>query len=210
MWIDLPRLHEPFARYFRKRRFRWFAQAFGLGPKTQVLDLGGYEYYWSYFKQQPHVTIVNLDRDIPRSTGFRWVIADARRLPFREHSFDIVFANSVVEHLGDQQSRSQFARESARVGKSYYIQTPNYWFPIEPHLMTPFIHYFPKKLRKRLLRNFTLWGLLVRPTRQGCDEFVDDVRLLNVNELRALFPEARIQRERFLGLTKSLIAIFQK
>lgn len=210
MRISVPQLHAPFARYFRKRRFRWFAQVLRVGPKTQVLDLGGYEYYWSYLEQHPRVTIVNLDCSGLQSSGFCWLAADARRLPFPDRSFDVVFANSIIEHVGDQQSRRQFAREVARVGRSYYVQTPNYWFPFEPHLLTPFIHFFPAKLRKHLLRNFTVWGLLARPTQKGCEEFVDDVRLLNASELRKLFPEARIRRERFLGLTKSLIAVSEK
>ncbi len=207
MRISIPRLHAPFARYFRGRRFRWFQRAFRIRPETRVLDLGGYEYYWSYLEQPPRVTIVNLDQTPPRSERFRWVAADARALPFRDGAFDVVFANSIIEHVGDRQSRRQFAREVERVARRYYVQTPNYWFPIEPHLLTPFIHFLPPRLEKRLLRNFTVWGVLVRPTPRGCEEFVDDVRLLDARELRGLFPAARIRRERFLGLTKSLIAV---
>ena len=210
MRVSIPQLHAPFARYFRGRRFRWFQRAFRIGPETRVLDLGGYEYYWNYFEQPPQVTIVNLDRTPPRSEGFRWVAADARALPFRDGAFDVVFANSIIEHVGDQESRRRFAWEVERVGRRYYVQTPNYWFPVEPHLLTPFIHFLPAKLKKRLLRNFTVWGVLVRPTQQGCEEFVDEVRLLDAGELRGLFPAARIRRERFLGLTKSLIAVSEE
>ena len=208
--LSIPQLHAPVARYFRGRRFQWFAQAFRIEAETRVLDLGGYEYYWSYFEQPPRVTIANLDRSPPRSTDFRWVAADARALPFADDAFDVVFANSIIEHVGDEASRRQFAREVERVGRRYYVQTPNYWFPVEPHLLTPFIHFLPSKLKKRLLRNFTVWGVLVRPTRQGCDEFVNEVRLLDARELRELFPGARIRRERFLGLTKSLIAVSEE
>ncbi|MBG99410.1 MAG: methyltransferase type 11 [Solibacterales bacterium] len=207
MWVSVPQLHAPFARYFRRRRFRWLAQIFSIGPQTTILDLGGYEYYWSYLDQRPRVTIVNLDLGGSHTSNFCWLAADARKLPFLDRSFDVVFANSIIEHVGDQESRYRFAREVERVGRSYYIQTPNYWFPFEPHLLTPFIHFFPTRLKKILLRNFTVWGLLVRPTRQGCEEFVRDVRLLNAKELQELFPKARIHRERFLGFTKSLIAV---
>ena len=75
--------------------------------------------------------------------------------------------------------------------------------------MTPLVHFLPKGLQRKLLRNFTLWGILVRPTREGCDEFVRDIRLLDAAELRSLFPNARLWRERFLGMTKSLIAVKQ-
>ena len=77
-------------------------------------------------------------------------------------------------------------------------------------MLTLFIHLLPSKLEKRLLRNLTVWGVLVRPTRRGCNEFVDEVRLLDARELRGLFPGARIRRERFLGLTKSLIAVSEE
>lgn len=175
-----------------------------------MLDLGGYEYYWSYFEQVPRVTIVNLDPAVTRSERFQWVIADALRLPFRDKAFEVVFANSIIEHVGDTESRRTFAREIERVGLRYYVQTPNRWFPIEPHLWTPFIHFLPASVQKRLLRNFTVWGWLVRPTQQGCEEFVDQVRLLDARELQELFPRARIWRERVLGLTKSLIAVSEQ
>jgi SAM-dependent methyltransferase len=158
-------------------------------------------------QERPGVTIVNLEAPAGGGGEFGWVIADARRLPFRDGAFDVVFANSTIEHVGDDDSRRQFAQEVQRVGKRYYVQTPYRWFPVEPHLMTPFIHYLPPSWRRRLLRNFTVWGRLVRPTPQGVDEFVRDVRLLDLAEMRRLFPASEIWRERFLGFTKSLIAV---
>jgi hypothetical protein len=175
--------------------------------ETRVLDDGGYAYYWSYFAERPRVTIVNLEPPAQDPQGIDWVIADGRQLPFRDDAFDIVFSNSVIEHVGDTASRQGYAREVDRVGKGYYVQTPNYWFPVEPHLMTPLIHFLPAALRRKLLRNFTLWGILVRPTPEGCDHFVREIRLLDAAELCSLFPNARLWRERFLGLTKSLIAV---
>jgi hypothetical protein len=93
------------------------------------------------------------------------------------------------------------------VGRRYYVQTPSRWFPIEPHLMTPLIHYLPRRIQRKLLRNFTVWGVLVRPTPEGCDAFLRDIRLMTAGELRRLFPAAEIWRERALGLVKSLIAV---
>lgn len=94
-----------------------------------------------------------------------------------------------------------------RFGIKYFVQTPNKWFPVEPHLLTPFIHYLPKSLQRRLLRNFTVWGLVTRPTVWECENFLREIRLLGYKEFRRLFPKAEIRRERFLGWTKSLIAI---
>jgi len=142
-----------------------------------------------------------------RENAVAWVIADGRYLPFKDGAFDITYSNSVIEHLGDFASQQAFAREIARVGIHYYVQTPNRRFPIEPHLITPVIHYLPKSAQKRLLRNFTIWGLVTRPTARQCDDFMQEVRLLDERELGQLFPEAEIWHERVLGVTKSLIAV---
>ena len=176
---------------------------------TRVLDAGGYEYYWQFSDLLPRVTVANLEGPARGQSRRSWVIADARMLPFRDRSFEVAFSNSVIEHISNPVDRRSFARELGRVAERYYVQTPNFWFPIEPHLMTPFVHYLPKTLQRRLLRNFTVWGILVRPTPEGCDDFLRDIRMLDESELRQLFPAAEIWRERVLGITKSLIAAFR-
>jgi len=95
----------------------------------------------------------------------------------------------------------------ARVGRTYYVQTPNRWFPIEPHLLTPCVHFLPKSWQRRLLRNFTLWGLVTRPTPEDCEAFLNEVHLLDEKQLQRLFPSARVIKERFFLLPKSLIAL---
>ena len=205
--FDIARLHQPFARYFRSKRFRRFADAFGLSERTRVLDVGGSSYYWEFFELLPKVTIVNLERPPVRDERFQWVVADARRLPFRKDAFDVCFSNSVVEHIPGIDNQRAYAAEVARVGRTYYVQTPYRWFPVEPHLMTPLIHYLPRSCQRPLLMNFTVWGILQRPTPQGCDDFLRDVHLLTVSDLRALFPGADLWKERTLGLLKSISAV---
>ena len=205
--MDIHSLYRPFLRHFRTKRMQRFCRLFGLTEVTQVLDVGGGFFNWSLVPTVPSLTIVNLYLPRARENSFAWVIADGRNLPFKDGAFDITYSNSVVEHLGDFASQQAFARESARVGVRYYVQTPNKRFPVEPHLITPLIHYLPKTVQKRLLRNFTIWGLVIRPTAQQCDNFLREVRLLDERELRQLFPEAEIWHERVLGLTKSLIAV---
>jgi len=172
-----------------------------------VLDVGGTLFNWLLIPNIPSLTIVNLYPSKETLPGMVWIIADERHLPFKDKAFDITYSNSLIEHLGDFASQQAFAKEIARVGVRYYVQTPNKWFPVEPHPLTPFIHYLPKSVQKRLLRNFTLRGLLMRPTVQQCDDFLREVRLLDKKELKQLFPDAEILCERVLGLTKSLIAV---
>ena len=67
------------------------------------------------------------------------------KLPFGDGSFDFVFSNSAIEHLRTPERQRRFAVEVARVGKRYCVQTPNRWFPLESHLLTPWVHYLPKR-----------------------------------------------------------------
>ena len=205
--MDIPTIHRPIARYFRSRRFKKFGESFQIRNDTRVLDVGGYAYYWSYLPTEPHVVIVNLDLPANPDPRFDWVAADARALPFRDAAFDVAFSNSVVEHIPGEESRFAYAREIQRVARGYYVQTPYRWFPIEPHLMTPLIHYLPRRWQRPLLRRFTLWGLLHRPTPEGCDEFLRDIHLLDIAALRRLFPGGIVWKERFLGLLKSISAV---
>ena len=98
------------------------------------------------------------------------------------------------------------AREVARVGRAFFVQTPDRRFPVEPHLLTPFIHYLPRHVQYHLIRNVTVWGLLTRPSVQRSEAFLREIRLLSRQELQLLFPDAVIFSERFLGMSKSLVA----
>ena len=199
-------LHLKVGRYFRSRRMQQFVEAFNVSSSTRILDLGGSEYYWHWCPVQPTVTIVNFESRDLRTDRFPWVFADGRRLPFNDQSFDIVYCNSVLEHLPDEYSRKAMALEIIRVGRGYCVQTPNRRFPVEAHLLTPGIHALPKSWQIRLARNFTLWGWLQRPGIEEARGFIQNIHLLTAGDLQRLFPEATLKRERFLGITKSLSA----
>ena len=110
-----------------------------------------------------------------------------------------------------QESQRRFAREVARVGRGYWVQTPNRWFPVEQHLLTPLVHWLPKGWQRRIVPRFTVWAALVRPPadrrRFYVEHYLNEVRLLSAREVAELFPEARVIRERVLGWTKSLVAM---
>ncbi len=196
-----------FFKGFRKSRMRFFYNFFRVAPETTVLDIGGREFNWALMPFTPRVTILNLSLQGTRSGKFAWIIGDARKLPFPDQAFDIVYSNSVIEHLGNLEDQRLFAEECRRVGRSYFVQTPNRNFPIEPHLLTPFVHWLPKAWQARLLRNFTLWGWITRPEAAARARFLKTTRMLTRTEFQSLFPDAKVSSERFVGLNKCFIAM---
>ena len=191
---------------------RGFAQAFEITSETRILDVGGTPFNWSLLEVQPRITIVNMPRAGEAfDHHFACVFADGRRLPFADQSFDIVFSNSVIEHVGDGESQRQFAEEIGRVGRAYWVQTPNRLFPVEPHLLTPLLHFLPAAWQRPIARRFTVWALIERPSPDRWEFYIEhylrDIRLLDAGDLRRLFPGAEIVRERLGGLTKALIAV---
>jgi SAM-dependent methyltransferase len=173
---------------------------------VRVLDIGGTVQTWNDESEpsQFSVTLLNVRCDGRLDGGrFRAVEGDAKRLPFPDNTFDIAFSNSVIEHVGSWDEQRAFAREARRVARRLWIQTPARSFPIEAHLLAPYIQYLPKKVQHRIAR-WTPRGLL---TPDVVHEIVDEVRLLTFREFQQLFPDCHIVRERFFGMTKSYIAV---
>jgi ubiquinone/menaquinone biosynthesis C-methylase UbiE len=202
-------IYQPFFRKFRSERLRRLCEVCGISENSRILDVGGsYNTFWVYSPVKPKVTILNpkaswLECDEP---GFSTMLGDGRALPFENKSFDVVVSNSVIEHLGEWQQQQIFAEEIRRVGRSYWVQTPNRGFFMEPHFLAPLIHFLPKRYRKRVARYFTVWGLTIRPTPKQVDDLVEEISLLNKPEVQELFPDAEIICEKWCGMTKSIIA----
>jgi hypothetical protein len=197
--------------HFRKRRMQRFARELGITSATSVLDIGGTPECWSLLPVRPRVTLLNTPRAKDDLGGAEsWVAGDGRALPFRDASFDVVFSNSVIEHVGDRESQRRFAGEVARVGRSFWVQTPNRWFPVEQHLLTPLVHWLPRSWQRAIVPRCNLWSLLVQVTpdrrRFYIEHYLADVQLLSAGEVSELFPAARVIHERFCGWTKSLVA----
>jgi len=188
-----------------------FARALGISRETRVLDVGGTLDYWRLLPDPPRVTLLNtlMAHEALRSAP-GWIAGDGRALPFRDRSFDVVFSNSVIEHVGGRESQARFASEVARVGRNYWVQTPNRWFPVEQHLMMPAVHWLPLGLQRTIAPRIHLVHAVLRLTPDQrafyIRHYLEDIRLLDAPALRALFPGARLIRERFCGWTKSLIA----
>ena len=188
-----------------------FLRLFKPNETTRILDVGGLPRYWEGTSLTSPMTITNLGPLDAYEESFlgpnqSFVLSDATRMQWDDKSFDIVFSNSVIEHLGTADQQMAFVRECQRVGKSYWIQTPAKEFPIEPHFLALFTHWLSKPMQKRLLRHFTIWGLRARPRADVVDAVLAELRLLTRKEFKKLLPEAQIVTERFFGLPKSYVA----
>ncbi len=203
-----------FARYFRPRRAQRLRAILPEIDRSslKILDAGGSAKWWTEtFPGQHDVTVVNIDsRDASQSVagGIGFVTADGRHLPFIDQAFDLVFSNSVVEHVGGKVEQERFISELKRCGKKVYVQTPNRSFPVEPHLIAPVLHWLPIEFQRHLIRWCSVWGWVVRPTSSEVDSFLRDTHLLSRRDIDALIPGARHFDERFLGLVKSHVVVW--
>jgi hypothetical protein len=180
---------------FRQRRMRKFLELLPQGRPVRIIDLGGTASYWHalpdlYDRPDVEITIVNLDAKKGRDANLTLIRGDARATGFPDMAYDVVHSNSVIEHVGGWPQMEAMAREVRRLAPAYFVQTPNYWFPIEPHYKRPLIQYLPKPVRRAVT---------------GDDP--DRIKLLSAREMKRLFPDATLWRERVWGLTKSLVAI---
>lgn len=210
--MNVHRVYRFSSRGFRRRRMRAFLRTFQPRATTTILDVGGTPYNWALAGGGGQVTLLNLrheDGDEPLPPRCQRVVGDATRLDYPDGAFDVGFSNSLIEHLEGWERRQAFAREIRRVGRGLWVQTPARSFPLEPHLMALFVHWLPLRWQRRLVRNFTLWGLLTRPSPERVERFLRETRLLSLEQMRALFPDCEIRRERFLGWTKAYVAVRQ-
>jgi hypothetical protein len=204
--------------YISKRRRRRMAPFLPLLDQFQepvrILDIGGTVSFWKNnvpnLQKKCHWTVLNMEKEIAAPVpDVTLVQGDARNLSqFGDKSFDICFSNSVIEHVGTLFDQMAMSREIRRVGRSYFVETPNRYFPIEPHFLVPWWQFGPLWLRSWLLNHMRVGWWYRRPDSLLARAEVEQIRLLNYREMKRLFPEAHIHREKFGPLTKALVAVF--
>lgn len=204
---------------YRRRRFGIFLEMLEQVRASQasaapirVLDIGGVRGYWEGLQDlwghlPLEITIVNIGAEPSVDGLYRIEGGDACALPHRDGAFDVVHSNSVIEHVGGWGHMAAMAREIMRLAPRYYVQTPSFWFPFEPHYRTLFFHWWPETVRARMLMRKSRGFHTKKATMYEAMEDVQSVALLSTAQMAALFPDARIRRETVLGLTKSLIAV---
>jgi len=209
---DVRKRHSLASRLRRKRfqLFKKFASSVDSRPLT-ILDVGGTLDFWKrmgFLAESAgfQLTLLNLFRAESPYPNVVSVVGDGRNMSgFRDGQFDVVFSNSVIEHVGNLADQKRMADEIRRIGNAYFLQTPNFHFPIEPHFLFPFFQFLPLALKALLLKHFRIgWhgptGDLGRAKRT-----ISSVRLLRRSELARLFPDGKMYEERVLGLTKSFV-----
>ena len=158
--------------------------------------------------QRPiHITLLNISQPGAVPPNFTNLIGDGCAMPqFQNQQFDIVFSNSVIEHVGDWARQQAFAQEVRRVGRCYFVQTPNHYFPIEPHFFFPGFQFLPVRARVWLVQHFALGWFPRLPDEAAARREVEQIQLLSTAKVRNLFPQAQIHAERFMGMTVGIVA----
>jgi len=202
------------AHKFRMKRFLLFEKTFEEilnSPKEIIiLDIGGLEIFWENMGidkyHNVHILLLNLTKEPTTNANIESIPGDACDMKeFSDKQFEIVFSNSVIEHVGDFSRQLSMANEIQRVGKNYFLQTPNYYFPIEPHLLFIGFQWLPLSVRAFLINHFSLgWVSKISDYNQAL-KFVSDTRLIKYSELKSMFPKAFITKEKCFMLTKSFL-----
>lgn len=197
---------------FESQFVKWFGEK---GDIVRILDIGGTLSFWTLldFKyiDRVHITLLNLEKvEIPDKLKdtFISISGDGTNLSqYKDGSFDLVFSNSVIEHVGDFEAQKRMLSEMKRLSNRRYMQTPNRYFPIEPHYGFPLFQFFPMKMKMYLLQHYNIRCRKAESTQEAY-KIASEVRLLGKRELKKLLPSEHIEKEKVFGLTKSFYIFF--
>ncbi len=198
-WILL----RPLSTYSRNKRAKLFIEKMKPKEKMKILDIGGQPQIWDHVKIPLQITCLNLPgiatTDHKTHHEIIYVEGDGCSMPeFQSGHFDLVFSNSVIEHVGNYKKRKMFADEVIRLSKCYWIQTPYKYYPIEAHCGMPFWWLYPKFMRSFFIARW-------RKMLPAWTEMVENTEVVSTTEMKKLFPKANIEKE-WLIFPKSLIA----
>ena len=202
-----------FSSNMRARRFELFKSLVEPLPRpVSILDFGGTTEFWERcgWAGDPNyqITIVNLFEQEQVHDNIRPHVGDATSLPeFEDNSFDLVFSNSVIEHLFTHENQKAMGAEVQRLAPRCWVQTPNYWFPMEPHFHFIGWQWLPEAVRVGILRRRACGWHSKTKDPELARELVREVRLMTRGELREIFPDSLVLPEKCAGLTKSWMVV---
>jgi SAM-dependent methyltransferase len=196
----------------RRRKWDAYRRLMPVDPTVQLLDVGYSDREFSATdnfieKHYPYpARITALGIEDPTDFGRRYpdvrvVQYEGRTFPFPDKTFDVVWSNAVVEHVGGRDEQVQFLREVARVGRRAWVTTPNRFFPIEVHTRRLLLHWMPKEWFDRYLRR--------RGDGWAAGSYM---RLLSAREIRRLMSDAgvtsyRVVRNRIGPFTLDFVIV---
>ena len=190
-------------RQWRGRRMQELTQRLQLQPGMRIVDLGGLPELWETLDFNLDITLVNFGSQFSNLSEsyrrtYRTLEADACDLKeLADGEFDLVFSNSVIEHVGPPDRQADFARNVRRLAPKYWVQTPSIWFPIEAHCNLPLWWFYPSWLQQKWLARWHHQGKMFK-WRQ-----MSNTRVLKLDRLKLLFPEASVYVESVGGFPKS-------
>lgn len=193
----------------RQKRWRLLAEVFPSISEMRVLDVGGDARSWTVAGVQPgHVTILNVGSvpDAPEP----WMSAvegDACDPPAGLGEFDLVFSNSVIEHVGGHWRRERFAATVRDLAPNYWVQTPNRYFPVEPHFLVPGLQLLPYAAQAAVITRWPVGNYAGLTQADIALERAMAIELLTKAQMQHYFPDAVLTPERLGPLVKSWIAI---
>jgi hypothetical protein len=197
------------AERLRLRRWDRLKAEFPQLDQMRVLDLGGKTVFWERAPVRPRsVTVINLTEPGDRLDWLNPIQGDACDAPdlVGSQEFDLVFSNSLIEHLGGHAPRTRFAHVVRSLAPRYAVQTPYRYFPVEPHWLFPGMQFLPTTTRIWIAPRWPLGHTYRWPAERAREE-VMFTELLSASELHAYFPDARIECERIAGVPKSMTAV---
>jgi hypothetical protein len=203
-WVT--RAGRPIHKRLRKGKLDLFLGLIADEGKNTLLDVGGnsgIDSEWlPLYQEFREVVAVNLNPapDPYSLPHVRRMVGDGCCLPFADGSFEWVFSNAVIEHVGGWREQERFAKEIQRVAaRGYFVTTPNKYFPIEPHAMLPFYQFLPVSVQKK-----------VAPYSPGYLRAYEEINLLSAGQLKQLFPGAQVRAVGFPIIGNSLVAYHRK
>ena len=205
-----------FVNQFRQKRFELLKN--GIEKLIQkdhfkILDIGGDIQYWKNIGwQHPacKIHLLNLyESKVPENEThqFSSSVGNGLSLEYKKGEVDLIFSNSVIEHVGSYANQQIFADEVRRVSDKYIVQTPSIWFPLEPHSLIPLFQFLPHPIRALLIMTFNINYFPKAKTYKAAIKVSHSTLMFTHKRFKQLFPEAEIQVERFLGIPKSYTAI---
>jgi hypothetical protein len=194
----------------RAQRWAWLVETFPDLDQMSVIDLGGDPATWMQSPVHPkHVHMINIEELNPHVPD--WIeidYADACALPeqIASRRYDLVFSNSVLEHVGGHERRLRFAEAVHQLAPAHWVQTPYRYFPVEPHWIAPGMQFLPVRARVSVARRWPLAHVRSSSVRNALDGVLW-TELVDRTQMRYYFPDSMIRSERLLGVAKSLIAV---